>query len=71
MTDEDKAAIVAFAKGDASMRDAAIAAHRRCIPTDGVRGNIYQEFMAEVDNPCPDTWLRADARRRLLEASHD
>lgn len=69
MTDEDRAVVVAFAAGDKSKRDAAIAIHRKWIPVIGCRDTPEQDFMAEVDNPCPDLILRARYRATLLVGS--
>lgn len=55
-----------FGQENAGLREAAIAAHRRNIERVGVRGNIYQMFMAEVDNPVPDLALRNTYRATLL-----
>lgn len=55
-----------FAAGDKTLREQAIQIHRRSIGTDGVRGTPEQNFMAEVDNPCPDPTLRSHYRTRLL-----
>ncbi len=62
----DKALILAFAKGDKTLQDQAVAAHRRNISTVGVRGDAFQQFMAEIDNPSPDRALRESYRKRVL-----
>jgi len=67
LSEEEKAAIVAFAAGDNSRRDDAIAAYRRIITVAGARGDAFRDFMAEVDNPSPDLALRSAYRRRLLD----
>lgn len=66
MTDAERQIILAFAKGDTSKREEAIAIHRRYIPTLGVRGTPEQRFMAEVDNACPDVALRGQYRADLV-----
>lgn len=65
MSDEDKRTIYRFAlmmnlqaEGAAKLRQDAIEAHHRNIPLIGVRGNVYQRFMAEIDNSAPDLNLR-------------
>jgi hypothetical protein len=68
MADADRAVIRAFAQGDKSLRNQAVTIHRRYIPLLGVRGTPEQDFMAEVDNPCPDFGLRSTYRNRLLKA---
>jgi hypothetical protein len=67
MSVEDRAVIMAFAKGDQNLRKAAIEIHRRSIPLLGVRGTPEQDFMAEVDNPSPDLALRSTYRAALLK----
>jgi hypothetical protein len=67
MNEADMRLIEAYACGDASLRHFAILVHRRCIPTVGVRGNIHQCFMAEVDNPSPDLEMRSHYRRELAK----
>lgn len=62
MNDEDKRVIVAFAKGDKSRRDEAIAIHRNHL-TEICPEN---DFMGEIDNPCPDLALRHFYRERLV-----
>lgn len=66
MTDADAAVIRAFAAGDQSQRNHAITIHRSWAPVIGVRGTPEQDFMAEIDNPCPDLVLRARYRAALL-----
>ena len=69
MAEADAAVILAFARGDLSLRDAAIAIHRASIPALGVRGTREQRFMAEVDNPSSDAGLRMRYRLELLKGS--
>jgi hypothetical protein len=72
MTESEKKAIEQFAAGDVSLRAEAIAIHRRNIPTVGIRGNLHQKFMAEIDNKSPDLALRMVYRAELtniIEAS--
>jgi hypothetical protein len=68
MAPEDRAVIIDFACGADELRKRAIAIHRRYIPTIGVRGDCFQRFMAEVDNPAPDLYLRRCYREDILEA---
>lgn len=78
-TPDEKNAIKAFAAADkatASLRDAAISAHRSFImrATSGrprnplPYGNPYFEFMREVDTPVPDLLLRRRYRQEVLAA---
>ena len=54
-------------------REEAVAAHRAMITrlrfnrTELPYGDVYFEFMREIDNPCPDYGLRAAYRKRILE----
>lgn len=68
MADEDKAIIFRLAAGDNTCRDEAIEIHRRYIPIIGSygHGSLEQDFMSEVDNPCPDYLLRNHYRTHLL-----
>lgn len=66
MLESEKWAIRSFAEGREDLRDLAIAIHRRYIPTIGVRGDIFQKFMAEVDHPHPDVMLRSEYRARVI-----
>lgn len=65
---DEKLAIVEWAKGVASAREAAVAAHRRCC----IHGEAYYRdtpegrFMSESDNVCPDLMLRSRYRKELL-----
>lgn len=65
---EDRVIIFRFAYGDRSYRERAIAIHRRYIPILGTHGNgsVEQDFMSEVDNPCPDYMLRSLYRDQVL-----
>jgi hypothetical protein len=65
MTPEDKEIILKYANGDLTIKDEAVKIHRKWIPIIGVRGTPEQNFMAEVDNPCPDFGLRAQYRSTL------
>ncbi len=67
MSPEDKDIIRRYAAGASELRQEAIAAHRRAIPTDGVRGTPEPDFMAEIDNPVPDVLLRSQYRMKLLQ----
>lgn len=64
----DREVIVAFARGADELRKQAISIHRKYIPMFGSRGNALQRFMAEVDNPCPDAYLRRVYRDEVVEA---
>lgn len=68
MSSEDCSVIVAFARGAEELRDKAIAIHRKYIPALGARGNMLQEFMAEVDKGSPDIYLRGIFRKCVLDA---
>lgn len=55
--------IIAFARGDQGLRDAAIARHRELLSSHPhLRSHATQMFMAEIDTPVPDLGLRATAR---------
>ena len=66
MSQADIDLIVAFAKGDNTLREMAGDAFRRNIGIVGVRENKYQRFMAEVNNPAPDLALRARYRADVV-----
>nr|WP_250807043.1 hypothetical protein [Neorhizobium tomejilense] len=66
MSPEDISVIVAFAKGDNSLRELAVDVFRKNMATHGPRGNKYQRFMAEANNPAPDLALRARYRAEVL-----
>lgn len=67
MHDYEKRVIEAFALGNQEFRDAAVEAHRReCRATSQARGTPHMDFMAEVDNPVPDLYLRSQYRSKLL-----
>ena len=66
MAPEDIEVIHAYAAGEGSLRDQAIAIHRRYIPMLGVRGTVEMEYMAEVDNVCPDYGWCALIKERML-----
>jgi hypothetical protein len=68
MSPEDRAVILDFARGADELRKSAIAIHRCYIATIGVRGDCFQRFMAEVDNPAPDLYLRRVYREEVLAA---
>lgn len=69
MSDGDRNVIVAFARGADELRSKAIEIHRANIATVGVRGNIFQCFMAEIDNPVPDYAQRRAYREAVLKAA--
>lgn len=69
MSDVDRGVIVAFARGADELRSKAIEIHRANIEKVGVRGNVFQCFMAEVDNPVPDYALRHAYREAVLKAA--
>lgn len=69
MLEHEKRIIEAFALRNHRFREAAIAAHRReCRVTGKARGTPHQDFMAEVDNPVPDLYLRNQYRVTLLQS---
>jgi hypothetical protein len=69
MTEGEKAVIKAFADGDKTKRDAAIAIHRDNLRIYGLMPrDPFFNFMSEIDNPCPDLSLRAKYRKQVKEA---
>ena len=70
MTDREKLIIRQFAGGWEHLKDEAIYIHRKYILTLGVRGTPEQQFMAEIDHPCPDLTLRAAYRAKLLSIAY-
>ncbi len=67
-TDADKRDIRDCARLIAGARERAIAIHRAYLRTHGVRrGDLYFDFMSEVDNPCPDLVLRSRYREEVLK----
>lgn len=69
MTADEKDLIKCFASGVTSLRSEAIAIHRKEIArTEQARGTPEMDFMAEVDNVCPDLALRAGYRKQLLSS---
>lgn len=70
MTNNELAVIIRLAGGDNSVRDIAIKIHRdECRKTGKAGGSPAADFMAEIDNPCPDLLLRSIYRKRLIESS--
>lgn len=73
MSDGDRDLIRWWIEGgiDAARRDEAIEAYRRIVRS-GVdpRADPYLEYMAEVDNPCPDYGYRARIRKRIESMSN-
>jgi hypothetical protein len=67
MSAEDRSVIIAFAKGADELRAKAIQIHRANIAKLGVRENVFQGFMAEVDNPVPDYAQRNAYRQAVLK----
>ncbi len=71
MTDEDKQTIERYARAYYAnprmeeMRQAAIAAYRRCLK-EPCEKSLHMKFMSEVDNEVPDYSLRAFYRQQLL-----
>jgi hypothetical protein len=69
MTEGEKAVIKAFACGDKAKRDEAIAIHRDNLRKYGpMPRDPFENFMSEIDNPCPDLALRARYRKQVKEA---
>jgi len=69
MTEGEKAVIKAFACGDKTKRDEAIAIHRDNLRKYGsMPSDPFENFMSEIDNPCPDLALRAKYRKQVKEA---
>lgn len=68
MSNNDKCVIFNYAKCEKnSLKIDAARIHRKNIPIIGVRGNIYQSFMAEVTNSCPDLALISAYRHQVIE----
>lgn len=67
MSPEELATIKAFAAGDKSLREDAIAIHRKYLQDQELRDTNAMLFMSEVDNPCPDYILRNRYRRLLTQ----
>ena len=66
LMDHESQIIERFADGDNSLRDEAIRVHRVNIRLNGLQhGNPHFDFMSEVDNPCPDLYLRSQYRKKL------
>lgn len=66
-SENDKAVIRAFAAGDLSRRDEAIAIFRSKLLSHGVdHRDPYFEFMSESDNPVPCWVQRSQARAKIL-----
>ena len=69
MTEGEKAVIKAFASGDKTKRDEAIAIHRDNLARYGsMPRDPFQNFMSEIDNPCPDLALRARYRKQVKDS---
>lgn len=67
LSDHEKAIIRAFADGDQSRRDEALAIHRaQMCPKGPHRRDPYFRFMSEFDNPKPDLMARARYRLEVL-----
>ena len=72
MTPYEKMIIRNFACGNLALRDKAIAIHRKYVPLLGSHGkSLYQDFMSEIDNPCPDLMLRNRYREQLVSQNYD
>lgn len=68
MTEGEKAIVKAFACGDKTKRDEAIAIHRDNLRKYGhMPRDPFENFMSEIDNPCPDLALRAKYRKQVKE----
>ena len=63
---DEKAIVLRFARGE-GLLDEVVAIHRKYIPLIGVRGNVWQCFLAEVDTPAPDLSERRRCREKLLD----
>jgi hypothetical protein len=69
MTDKDRDIIREFAGGSMWLRDQALFVYRCEVKISGrARGTPEKDFMAEVDNPCPDYILRQVYRDRLVRS---
>ena len=62
----DLKVIIEFANGNNNLKELAITIHRKNIKEFGVRGTAAMRFMAEIDNPSPDLYLRSYYREVLL-----
>ena len=69
MSDDERNVIVEFAKGAFELRSKAIEIHRAYINSIGLRGDVFQCFMAEVDNPVPDYAQRHAYRDAVLSVA--
>lgn len=70
MTSEDKDLIRCFAAGGDSLRQQAVNIHRRELKeTLRVRDTPEIDFMAEVDNICPDYAFRSMYRKKIAKRS--
>lgn len=69
MTAEERGVIIELAKGDLTRRAEAIAIHRAHISDIGVRGDVFQCYMAEVDTTVPDYIQRKAYRDAVLQAA--
>jgi len=68
VTDQEKKVIVDFAAGNKALREEAIEIYRCDVMKTGeARGTLEKDFMAEVDNQCPDHGLRYINRQALLK----
>jgi hypothetical protein len=65
MTDSEKKVIREFATFDESKREEAIAIHRKHLGEGAPVPCIEQQFMSEIDTPCPDLRLRHNLRLQL------
>lgn len=67
MDDRDRGIIQAFAGGDKSQREPALAIYRKALGAGRpAAGNPYLSFMSEIDNDVPDLALRALYRQAVL-----
>lgn len=69
LTSLERATIRAFADGETTRRDEAVAAYRRVAQGGGLNTCAAMRFMSEVLNPVPDLGLRARYRQELLATS--
>ncbi len=67
-SENDRLVIRAYAGGDKSRRDAAIAIFRSVLRNKrpSYQDDPFFAFMSEVDNPCPCWVLRSQNRAKIL-----
>lgn len=69
LTEVERDAIRALARGDKTQSGAARAAFDRAAPKHGIESCVELRFMAEVLAPVPDLMLRSQYRAAFLKQS--